>query len=153
VPLAPSPADPKTLYLGKSDDQDGYSAVLKSADGGGNWSVAWDWFTGLRAGVRALAIDPTRPATLYAGLDDVPMYSDKGGSQPGSGGVFKTTDGGISWKNAGLSVVRTGRFRERQAIMRALIAIYDRDHAFVLEISPFMTHWQESPTMPRQGVG
>jgi hypothetical protein len=38
--------------------------LLKSTDGGANWTAAWDWFTGLQLSVWALAIDPARPATL-----------------------------------------------------------------------------------------
>jgi photosystem II stability/assembly factor-like uncharacterized protein len=84
APMAIDPANPITLYLGESDDQDGYSAVLKSTDGGASWRAIWDWFTGLRGSVKALAIDPARTATLYAGLD---------------GGLFKSTDGGATWSN------------------------------------------------------
>ena len=70
APMVIDPTDPNTLYVGESDDQDGYSALLKSTNGGANWSTAWDWFTGLQLSVRALAIDPAHPATLYLGLDD-----------------------------------------------------------------------------------
>jgi len=77
--------------------------VLKSADGGGNWSAAWDWFTGLRAGVRALAIDPTRPATLFAGVDDGVATSASNPAAPQSSGLFKSTDGGATWSNTGVS--------------------------------------------------
>ena len=52
--------------------------VFKSTNGGGNWSAV---NTGLTdTDVRALAIDPATPATLYAGTD--------------GGGVFKSTNGG-----------------------------------------------------------
>lgn len=60
------------------------------------WSAAWDWFTGLRSGVRALAIDPAHPANLYAGIDDVDTESS---------GLFKSTDGGASWSNTGLTAM------------------------------------------------
>jgi photosystem II stability/assembly factor-like uncharacterized protein len=58
--------------------------VFKSTDGGTNWSAANTGLTNKR--VRALAIDPTAPNTLYAGT-----YG---------GGVFKSTDGGTSWSSA-----------------------------------------------------
>ena len=89
APMAIDQTDPNILYLGESDDQDGYSAILKSTDGGANWIVAWDWFSGLRGAVNALALDPSRPATLYAGIDG------------DSGGLFKSTDGGLTWTNTG----------------------------------------------------
>ena len=62
--------------------------MFKSTNGGGNWSAV---NTGLTiAYVRALAIDPVTPATLYAGTD---------------GGVFKSTNGGGNWDavNTGLT--------------------------------------------------
>jgi photosystem II stability/assembly factor-like uncharacterized protein len=98
------PTDPDTLYLSESDDEDGGWWLLRTRDGGATWNpIGADFLNNVQAGVWSLAVDPSNPATLYAGLDDVPMYSDEGGSQPGVGGVFKSTDGGISWKNAGLS--------------------------------------------------
>ena len=103
APMVIDPTDPNTLYLGESDDQDGYSAVLKSTDGGANWTAAWDWFTGLQLSVRALAIDPGHPATLYAGIDDGGAAPFMVPSAPGSSGLFKSTDGGASWSNTGLT--------------------------------------------------
>ncbi|MBI4577995.1 MAG: hypothetical protein HY722_17170, partial [Planctomycetes bacterium] len=64
------------------------SGLFKTTDGGASWSAA---NTGLTSTiVRALAIDPSAPSTLYAGT---------------VGGVFKTTDGGAGWSaaNAGLT--------------------------------------------------
>jgi len=81
-------SNPNTLYLGESDDGDGYSAVLKSTDRGANWIALWDWFDGLRGTVHAIAVDPSHPSTIYAGLE---------------GGLFKTTDGGLTWTNTGLT--------------------------------------------------
>src|SRR5207247_10222100 len=58
------------------------SGVFKSSDGGGSWT-----HTGLTGvDVRALAIDPLTPTTLYAGTYGA--------------GVFKSTDGGRSWSGA-----------------------------------------------------
>jgi photosystem II stability/assembly factor-like uncharacterized protein len=99
-PLVINPTDPKTLYLGESAEADGYSAVLKSTDGGANWIATWDWFSGLRGAVRALAIDPARPATIYAGIDD--FTADSPPAQP-MRGLFKSTDGGLTWSNTGLT--------------------------------------------------
>ena len=51
-----------------------------SADGGQTWTVASDGYTG--AQVRAIAVDPSNPATVYAAARS---------------GLFASTDGGDSW--------------------------------------------------------
>jgi len=56
--------------------------VFKSTNGGGDWTPVNKGLT-YYADVRALAIDPITPLTLYAGAD--------------GGGVFKSTDGGGNW--------------------------------------------------------
>jgi photosystem II stability/assembly factor-like uncharacterized protein/phosphoribosyl-AMP cyclohydrolase len=88
------PAAPGTVYAGTATQ-----GVLKSVDAGESWSVA---NAGLRAvEVRALAFDPTSPDTIYAG-----GYTLAGVSAIPSGyGVFKSTDGGVSWQpmNSGLT--------------------------------------------------
>src|SRR5205085_7824297 len=56
--LAIDPRTPTTLYAATSDGR-----VLKSTDGGVNWSA-----TGLAnsAAITALALDPQTPGTIYA---------------------------------------------------------------------------------------
>ena len=103
IPIVIDPTNPNTLYVGESEDQDGYSALLKSTDGGANWSTAWDWFTGLRGSIRVIAIDPAIPNTLYMGLDDVSAAAQPDQPAPQSIGLFKSTDGGVTWRNTGLT--------------------------------------------------
>ena len=61
--------------------------MFKSTNGGANWNAVNTGLTNTY--VRALAIDPVTPSTLYAGT-----YG---------GGVFKSTNGGADW-----SAVNTG---------------------------------------------
>jgi uncharacterized protein (TIGR03437 family) len=88
--MAMDPADSDTLYLGETEAEDGFYSLLKSTDGGANWSSIWNAANGLHSGLNTLAIDPVTPTTLYAGVGD-------SGFKPGTTGVFKSTDGGASW--------------------------------------------------------
>lgn len=98
---AMDPIDPATLYVAEDDDDDGYWQLLRTRDGGATWSNVGDFPNNfpnnVQAGVWALAIDPTMPTTMYAGMDDFGIYSHL------AGGVYKTTDGGITWNSLGLS--------------------------------------------------
>jgi photosystem II stability/assembly factor-like uncharacterized protein len=92
------PTNPSVLYLGESESQAGYTALLKSTDGGTDWIAAWDWFQGLRGSVKAVAIDPAHSSTVYVGLDDIDATT-----QESQLGLFKSTDGGFTWSSAGLN--------------------------------------------------
>ncbi len=77
------PAIPSTIYAGMSP-----SGVVKSADGGGTWTVV---NAGLLNGeIQGLVIDPQASLTLYAATRL---------------GVYKTVNGGANWVpvNAGMS--------------------------------------------------
>jgi photosystem II stability/assembly factor-like uncharacterized protein len=79
------PTDPDILYF--RGDVETYDELLKSTDRGESWN-----YTGLfQAAVdtlNVLAIDPTSPATLFAGTRK---------------GVFQSTDGGGNWNLNGLA--------------------------------------------------
>jgi photosystem II stability/assembly factor-like uncharacterized protein len=80
---------PRTLYAGTSEYHGVPSGgILKSTDGGNNWSPINNGITNLE--LLSLAISPANPSTLYAGT---------------YGGIFKSTDGGGTWfaTNSGLS--------------------------------------------------
>ena len=68
--------------------------VLKSYDGGQSWEQINTGLTNLVVG--ALAMHPTDPLTLLAGTGKDVYFAD----EPGEvyGGVFKTTDGGKTWR-------------------------------------------------------
>jgi photosystem II stability/assembly factor-like uncharacterized protein len=79
-----------TAYAGTADPVSSTTHVLKTTDGGETWTPS---DTGLIQpaffGITSLAIDPRRPAVLYAS----PGYAT---------GVFKTGDGGATWAASGL---------------------------------------------------
>jgi hypothetical protein len=76
--FAVGPSPEGVVYAGTG------SGVFRSDDGGDSWR--YRGLTGER--VLSLAVDPRAPDTAYAGIDT---------EEPGSGGVFKTTDGGVTW--------------------------------------------------------
>lgn len=75
--------NPAVLYVATLE-----RGVFKSGDGGGTFSPSSSGLSDLR--ITGLAIDPTRPGTLYAS---------------GPSGVFQSTDAGGTWNflNAGLT--------------------------------------------------
>jgi photosystem II stability/assembly factor-like uncharacterized protein len=84
-----NPLDPSTLYAGTYS-----SGVYKSTDGGETWVQA---SSGMQAGaiVYSLAIDPEVPTRLYAGT----RAANTGGTPPPwSGIVYKSDNGGASWR-------------------------------------------------------
>jgi photosystem II stability/assembly factor-like uncharacterized protein len=92
--LAIDSSAPATLYAST------YGGVFKTTNGGGSWRAINTGLTGTGNApiISALAIDPSAPATIYAGSG----YNNE--FWFGSG-VFKSTNGGVSWSriNAGLT--------------------------------------------------
>lgn len=73
--------------------------VWRTTDGGGNWEPLFDFENAIALG--ALAIDPNNPDILYAGTGEAANNID---AYLGAG-IFKSTDGGQSWKVVGLTTV------------------------------------------------
>lgn len=102
--LVLDPRTPRTIYMAGAYWQNGEQigpghGVYKSTDGGASWSWAGSGLP-VSAGdqnqsVGSLVIDPRNPGTIYAGAAGQ-------GFLVRSNGVFKTTNGGASWKPAGL---------------------------------------------------
>jgi hypothetical protein len=80
--LGLDPSDPAIVYAGT--DRNG---VFKTINGGLSWSAAGEGLPGWD--VNAIAVDPALPSTVYAG----------------TWGVYKSTDGGSSWRATGLTRV------------------------------------------------
>lgn len=73
--FAVSPADPKVMYVAMRD------GVFRSQDAGGTWKRT----TGPKNAV-AIAINPKKPAELYAATAE--------------GKLFRSSDGGEQWDGA-----------------------------------------------------
>lgn len=92
--LAIDPADPETLYLDLS------KGVFRSGDGGATWEQRSEGLPSFETNsgretiypVDKLVVDPDRPQTLYAA-------ARPSGGTPG--GVYRSTDAGLSWAPAG----------------------------------------------------
>ncbi len=96
--LVVDPQTPASLYIGSDGD-----GVYKSADGGATWHTA---NTGLDPPqVLSLAIDPQMPDTLYAGTHD---YTHPANMRYYPGNLYKSTDGGVTWKSLTWGYVHYG---------------------------------------------
>ncbi len=93
--LALDPNDPDHIWLGSAN-----GGVWTSTDNGSSWTPVFDDQTALSIG--AIAAHPSDSNTVYVGTGE-----DNGGgfSYPGEG-VFKTTDGGVTWTHLGLGDTR-----------------------------------------------
>ena len=84
------PGDPTTYYAGMPE-----GGVWKTTNGGTTWTPIFD---DVRVpSVGAVAVAPSEPNTIYVGTGDLSGWS----FTPGDG-VYKSTDGGKTWTNAGL---------------------------------------------------
>jgi hypothetical protein len=85
--------DGMTLYAGIARPQNGATGqyLYRSTNGGTSWALTSLAVVG---GVRALAFDPSKHATLYAGAGD---YKGSVRSVVHAGGLWKSLDGGDTW--------------------------------------------------------
>lgn len=71
--------------------------VWKTADGGANWKNISDGFFGSSIG--AVAVAPSDEQIMYVGEGE---HTVRGNVSEGLGGMWKSEDGGKTWKNIGL---------------------------------------------------
>jgi photosystem II stability/assembly factor-like uncharacterized protein len=113
--LAIDPGDPGVLYAATVS-----SGVYKSVDGGGRWFPVNHGLTTIETCpgcgtseshqvIERLAIDPSRPGVLYAAALDT--------GTPGTGGVFKSEDGGGIWRPAGEGLRTHGSRQVRDLVI------------------------------------
>ena len=90
--IAGVPDEPNTYYFGAVA-----GGIWKTTDGGGNWRPLFDQQHGTSS-IGALAVAPSNPNILYAGTGEA---APRGNITFGDG-VYKSVDGGKSWRNIGL---------------------------------------------------
>ncbi|MAE69340.1 MAG: glycosyl hydrolase [Gemmatimonadetes bacterium] len=95
--IALHPQDPDIIYAAAAN-----GGLLRSNDGGSNWTPLHDKFATLAAG--SVAVDPLNPETIWLGTGEV---NPGGGSATFPGvGILKSTDGGDHWAIKGLEDTR-----------------------------------------------
>ncbi|QUW04603.1 glycosyl hydrolase [Chloracidobacterium validum] len=94
------PSNPEVVYvaaMGHGFGPNEERGVYRSTDGGKTWQRIL--FVSAKAGCADLAMDPTNPRILYAGMWEAqrgPYFFTSGG--PGSG-LWKSVDGGDTWQD------------------------------------------------------
>jgi len=113
VAVAGHPTEMATFYFGGCA-----GGVWKSTDGGAYWENISDGFFKTSA-VGALAVSTSDPNVIYAGMGETAIR----GNVSHGDGVYKSTDGGLTWANVGLV--------ETQAIARVRIHPSNPDLVYV----------------------
>lgn len=90
--VAGSYSNKTTFYFGGTG-----GGVWKTVDGGSNWINISDKYFG--GSIGAVAVAPSDETILYAGEGENTM---RGNVSEGLGGMWRSDDGGRSWKNIGL---------------------------------------------------
>ena len=86
------PGEPNTYYFGAVA-----GGVWKTTDGGANWKPIFDKQHSTSS-IGAIAVAPSDPNTIYAGAGEAALR----GNITYGDGVYKSVDGGRSWRNVGL---------------------------------------------------
>ncbi|MCO4820538.1 MAG: glycosyl hydrolase [Flavobacteriaceae bacterium] len=110
---AGSPGRPNEYYFGATG-----GGLWKTVDGGNDWSPVTDGQI-TSSSVGAVAVAETNPDIVYIGMGEVQLR----GSITQGDGVYKTTDGGKTWRHLGL--------KETQAVSRIRIHPTNPDIVYV----------------------
>ena len=97
IGVAGSVARPNEYYFGATG-----GGLWKTTDGGTNWRPVTDGQIN-SASVGAVAVAPSNPDVVYIGMGEAQL---RGNIAQGDG-VYKTTDGGKTWKHVGLKDSQT----------------------------------------------
>ena len=88
-------SQPNTFYAGFDN-----GGVWRSTDYGSNWVPIFD--TESTGSIGAIAVAPSNPSVIYVGSGEANVRN----SVSFGNGVYKSTDGGKTWKHLGLSDTR-----------------------------------------------
>ena len=100
VAVSGIPGDGTTFYFGAVD-----GGIWKTTNAGTTWKPIFDTKIGDSqpvGSIGALAVSPSNPKVIYAGTGESDIRSDLASGN----GVYKSTDGGNTWKHLGLDATR-----------------------------------------------
>ena len=91
------PSKPRVFYMGGTG-----GGVWKTSDAGGSWkNISDKWFN--TGSVGALAVSLSDDNVIYAGMGE---HCVRDVTVSHGDGVYKSTDGGATWRNIGLAATR-----------------------------------------------
>lgn len=94
--IAVNPKNPSIILLGTQ------GGIFRSTDGGKYWNKITQGFPpsqrySYSSPIGAISFDPQDPDIIYAGIGR-PRQAREGGTGEGQGAIYKSEDGGISWR-------------------------------------------------------
>lgn len=100
IAVAGEPGNPMVSYVGAAS-----GGIFKTTDGGDHWQSIFDDMD--NSAIGALAVSESAPHQVWAGTGETFIIRP---AHPNGNGIYKSTDGGKSWKNMGLKeTVRISR--------------------------------------------
>lgn len=145
--IAIDPLDPNTVFVGVLGHvwaPNAERGVFRTTDGGKTWQKVL--FIDEDTGVSSLVMDPGNPMVLFAGMWRVRRYPwalDSGGT---SGGIFRSSDGGNTWKKLteGLPTEPTGRIGlgASPSNPRHIYALVENKKGTLYDTTDLGDHWK-----------
>jgi photosystem II stability/assembly factor-like uncharacterized protein len=131
--VAGVPGDARHFYFGAVD-----GGVWATQDAGRTWQPIFDGEP--VASIGAIALAPSRPATIYVGTGEADMRSDIAQGD----GMYRSTDGGAHWTHIGLT--------DSRQIARILVDPHDPDLVYAAVLGhPYGPNAQRGVFRSRDG--
>jgi photosystem II stability/assembly factor-like uncharacterized protein len=142
------PDNPNTVFVGVLGHAWGPNqerGVFRTTDGGKTWAKLL--YINDTTGASALIMDPGNPMILYAGMWQMQRYPWMMVSGGMSGGIFRSIDGGNTWKKLteGLPEGATGRIGLAAAPSnpRHIYALVEAKKGILWDSTDLGDHWRE----------